>query len=174
VKHARRSPINSRIQSEDLRDKHHTILHDQLIAEGKITEAQAIQQRKNKERRRRCWRTLPIIRKGSRATGGITHVLKRLATNPTILERIHEQHILNPALLDRNIEHFAQADGTPFTTETLVDLIGNDGCSQQALQILHGNIPTLLPKYPRLLLSKLRKTRNTIPRYVLERHVQRF
>jgi hypothetical protein len=60
----------------------------------------------------------------------------------------HARRTLDPTLLDRNIEHFAQADGTPFTTATLVDLIGDDGCSQQALKILQGEVPTLLPNIP--------------------------
>jgi hypothetical protein len=166
MRHARRNLINSRLQADELRDKHHTILHAKLIDERKITEAHAIQQRQNKERRRRCWRTLQILRKGSRSSGGITHVLKRSPINPNIIERIQEQQQLDPTLLNRNIDHFAQADGTPFTTDLLIDLIGLDGCSEEALKIIQGDTDPslfLLPKYPKLLLGELRKTRTTIP-----------
>jgi hypothetical protein len=78
LRHARRNLINSRLQSDDLRENHHTILHDRLISEEKLSKAKAIQQQKNKERRRRCWRTFRILKTGPRATGGITHVLKNV------------------------------------------------------------------------------------------------
>jgi hypothetical protein len=163
MRHARRNLINSRLQSDDLRDSHHTILHDKLINEGKISKAQAVQQQRNKERRRRCWRTFKILKSGSRSTGGITHVLKRSTTNFTSLERIQAQHQLDSTLLDRNISHFAQAHGTPFTTESLIEIIGDDGCSNQAFEILQGNVPEHLQKFPKLLLKELRQTRPTLP-----------
>jgi hypothetical protein len=70
---------------------------------------------------------------------------------------------LDPTLLHRNISHFSQADGTPFTTELLIDLIGEDGCSNKALEILEGNVPSSLQKYPKLLLSEMKKARDTLP-----------
>jgi hypothetical protein len=103
MRHARRNLINSRLQSEELRDTHHTILHDKLISEGKLSKARAVLQQRNKERRRRCWRTFKTLKTGGRTAGGITHVLQRSITNPTIIDRIQAQHQLDPTLLDRNI-----------------------------------------------------------------------
>jgi hypothetical protein len=163
MRHARRNLIKSRLQSNELRDTHHTILHDKLISEGKLSKARAVLQQRNKERRRRCWRTFKILKTGGRTAGGITHVLQRSITNPTIIEQVQAQHQLDPTLLDRNISHFAQAHGTPFTTESLIELIGEDGCSNQAFEILDGNVPENLQKFPNLLLKELRQTRPTLP-----------
>jgi hypothetical protein len=163
IRHARCNLINSRLQSEDLRDSRHTIIHDRLINEGKLSKAAAVLQQRNKERRRRCWRTFKILKTGGRSTSGLTHVLKRSTTNPEVIERIQAQHSLDTTLLDRNISHFAQAHGTPFTTESLIEIIGEDGCSNQAFEILEGQVPDHLQKFPKLLLQELRQTRPTLP-----------
>jgi hypothetical protein len=45
----------------------------------------------------------------------------------------------------------------------MVDLIGEDGCAPSTNDILEGKVPFDIPKYPRLLLYELQKSRTTIP-----------
>ena len=53
-----------------------------------------------------------------------------------------EEVITNPyeveKNLSRNIEHFGQAQGTPFTTSTITDVLGYTGVSAQASKIIQG------------------------------------
>jgi hypothetical protein len=60
-------------------------------------------------------------------TSGITHVLvSEISGKETNLRRIYEKPDIDNTLLHRNIEHIAQADGTPFTTSPLLELIGEN------------------------------------------------
>jgi Reverse transcriptase (RNA-dependent DNA polymerase) len=45
----------------------------------------------------------------------------------------------------------------------MIEVIGENGCEGNIKDILNGQVPIHIPKYPRLLLSELQKTRNTIP-----------
>jgi hypothetical protein len=163
LRHVRRTLINSRFQAQELRDSHLDLRQEELINEGKLDKAHAVRQKQNKERRRRCWKTFKTLRKGNTSTGGLTHVLLRSNDHPPQVKRIQSPQELDPTLLDRNVIHFSQAEGTPFTTKELIAIIGEDGCSHHALDILNGKIPSPLLKYPKLLLSEMRKIRTTIP-----------
>jgi hypothetical protein len=50
LRHARKNLINSRFNSEDLRDNYLDLKQDELIREGKLTQANAIKQQQAKER----------------------------------------------------------------------------------------------------------------------------
>jgi hypothetical protein len=69
--------------------------------------------------------------------------------------RIQGKAVLDPVLLNRNIDHFAQANGTPFTVSPLLDLIGEDGCTQAALDILDETIPDNIDKYSTTILKQI-------------------
>jgi hypothetical protein len=83
--------------------------------------------------------------------GGLSYVMVPENSNPEDYpydpekvknwEMIHDQQRLQEFLLKRNIVHFQQAHGTPFTTEPLVKLDWN-ASSSEANAILHGQIPT--------------------------------
>jgi hypothetical protein len=60
-------------------------------------------------------------------------------------------------LLEQNINHFKQADGTPLTKHPLLDIIG-----EEALQILEGNIPPETPKYATMLFKHMKRVRPTL------------
>jgi hypothetical protein len=164
LKLARKSLINSRLRADELREEYLELVQEIAINEGNTTRAEAVRQLANKERQLRCWRTFKLLRTGKQAHGGITHLLVPETVNGNeILHRVFKKTEVDNTLLQRNIKHFSQADGTPFTTSPLLDIIGPDGCSPTAVHILEGRVPAGLPKYPTMLLQKLEKVRNPIP-----------
>jgi hypothetical protein len=66
---------------------------------------------------------------------------------------------MDATLLTQNITHFAQADGTLFTRQPLLDIIGDDGCQTGALQILEGIIPENLDRHTSILLKHIQRVR---------------
>jgi hypothetical protein len=66
LRHARRTLINSRLQSEEIRDKHLEVRQETLIEQGSISEATAIRQKQSRERQRSCWRILKALKSGTK------------------------------------------------------------------------------------------------------------
>jgi hypothetical protein len=64
---------------------------------------------------------------------------------------------MDSTLLTQNINHFSQADGSPFTRQPLLDIVGDDGCALGALQILEGNIPNNLDRHTKILLKQIQQ-----------------
>jgi hypothetical protein len=112
-----------------------------------MSKAKAISQQRNRERQKRCWRTLKILRKGTQSSGGLTHVLINEKNNPSKVTQVQHKSDLDHTLLQLNISHFSQAEGTPFPTDALKSIIGEDGCSNGAIQRLSGNLPPNFPNY---------------------------
>jgi hypothetical protein len=112
-----------------------------------MTEAKALLHKIYREQQRRCWTLLRSIIHGNKTSGGISHILTPILTDPTIpnenpqYNRIQTKTDMDSTLLTQNVQHFAQADGIPFTRQPLLDIVGDDGCALGALQILEGNIP---------------------------------
>jgi hypothetical protein len=129
-----------------------------------MTKTEAIRQLTNKERQAKFWRTFKTLRQGRTTQRGLTHIFipNKQATVETY-KTIFEKEKIDNCLLHRNVDHFLQADGSPFTTAPLLDIIGEDGCSPAALQILEGKVPDGLPKITTLLLKQLQKVREPIP-----------
>lgn len=71
------------------------------------------------------------------------------------MHRIDDVDEINEVLFQRNRIHFAQADGTPCTTQAVKDIIGTSGTTTSAQQILKGQIPTTLPTSLQQLLAEL-------------------
>jgi hypothetical protein len=164
LRHARKTLINCRLRAQELREDYLELLQEIAIEQGNLSKSEAIRQLANRERQARCWRTFKMLRQGSSIQGGLSHILiPNTQNNNDSFQRIYEKEKIDECLLDRNIEHFSQADGTPFTVSPLIDILGEDGCSPIALQILEGNIPHNLPKIPTLLLQKLQRVRDPIP-----------
>jgi hypothetical protein len=153
LRHSRKYFINCRINSYELRDKFLSIQHETLIYQGKMQKADAIRHKHNREKQQKCWQLLRTIIHGNKTSGGISHVLIPLPPDintpqePTPPQRIQTKQDMDNVLIDRNIDHFAQAHGTPFTIPPLLDLFGTDGCTEAALSVLDGNIPTTVPHY---------------------------
>jgi hypothetical protein len=143
---ARRNLINCQLESQQKRDIHLNIQHDISIEKGQMTQAQAIRIKINRERQRRCWKLLRNIIHGHKTAGGLSHILIPNTTNdPTFPDppprRIQIKQELDPVLLTRNINHFRQAHGTPFTIQPLLNIFGSDGCNDAAIAAINGNIP---------------------------------
>jgi hypothetical protein len=172
---SRKHLINCRLNAQELRDKFIDVLQDKLIESGNTTKAEVLRKLANKERQLSCWRTFKVLRKGNKSSGGISHILIKTPTQnthtttghiqqtPTQYTRIQGKTDLDAALLERNIKHFRQAHGTPFTTSPLIEILGDNGCNEAALAILNGKIPDGISKYPKLILQKLKRVRHSIP-----------
>jgi hypothetical protein len=76
--------------------------------------------------------------------------------------RIQGNEILDPTLLHHNIDHFAQAKGSPFTISPLLEFIGEDGCSYAAMDVLNGNVPDSIDKYSTMILQQMTKKREPV------------
>jgi hypothetical protein len=134
------------------------------VEEGRLTEARAAILRNNRETQRRCWNLFQTIRKGNNNTGGLTHVLvPKPNSNPVKYTRVQHKHELDYTLLQRNINHFQQAHGTPFTDPVWNNILQLESDQSQIPQILEGIFPSNIPKYPKLFLQQMGRVCNTIP-----------
>jgi hypothetical protein len=128
-----------------------------------MTMAEAVRKIINIEKQLQCWKNYRILRKGNLAQGGITHVLiPQKIDNKEDFRKVQLKPELDSELLNQNIKHFSQAHGTLFTISPLIDIIGDDGCTAQATQILEGTVSENLPKYSKFLLHKLTRVRQPI------------
>jgi hypothetical protein len=130
-----------------------------------MSKAKALQQKLYPEQQRRCWQLLRNNIHGSKSSGGISHVVIPIPNDPNDndaiqqYERIQTKNEMDTTLLKQNINHFKQADGTPFTRSPLLDIIGEDGCAEGALKILDDSIPEQTPKYATMLFKHMARVR---------------
>ena len=104
--------------------------HDIMVLEGKIKAAVAIKAIANREQRSRCFAKFRRLTKPKHQTGGLSHIIIQTRDeNGTVTgtKRIQEQEEMDEILYQRNVQHFAQAEGTPFTLSPTVDLVRYDG-----------------------------------------------
>jgi hypothetical protein len=73
---------------------------------------------------------------GRNSKSGLSHVLVENADGTS--NRISEKLQMEAAIISRNIEHFSQADGSPFTTTRLTDVFGRYGTNKAAEMLLDG------------------------------------
>jgi hypothetical protein len=99
--------------------------------------AKIIQAIKQAEAKKRVYEKLKRI-KGKILSSGLDHIIIQDANGSQ--ETIFDPDIMYKRLIDRNIKHFSQADGTPFTVEPLKSLLGPYGTSEFAADLLAGNI----------------------------------
>jgi hypothetical protein len=154
LQHSRQKIIDARNNSYQHRQHFLDHKQEQSIESGQTTQAKLIRQIQQSERRKYCWNTFKLLRKGPQSTGGITRILVPNDLTNTTHTRIQSKSDLDNALLQRNIDHFKQADGTLFTTHRVLDYIGKDGCNQNINEILQGNVHKQLPKLVKLLLQQ--------------------
>jgi hypothetical protein len=61
----------------------------------------------------------------------------------TKMTTITDPKEVEEAIINRNIKHFGQAKGTPFTTTNLTDIFGKDGETQATEELLQGKLPNI-------------------------------
>jgi hypothetical protein len=72
---------------------------------------------------------------GKTKSGPMDHILQE--QNGTIV-RIQDPTEMNKVIIERNIQHFSQADGTPFTIEPMIEVTGLFGTTADCKDILNG------------------------------------
>jgi hypothetical protein len=137
-------------QADKLREEH---LRD-LISSAEENEEDAnyqlrLQAIKRAHERRTQYRKIRQILKPQQA-GGLSYILvpkdfspEQYPYNPDMVtdwEPIHDPEMLQDLIQQRNILHFGQAHGTPFTMEPL-NKIDWAGQSPEACEVLQGSIP---------------------------------
>jgi hypothetical protein len=78
---------------------------------------------------------------------------------------ISDPQEVEQAIIRRNIKHFGQADGTPFTSQALIDIFGRDGDSKATEELLQGKLPKIdhLPEAVQRILKKISENPCTEP-----------
>jgi hypothetical protein len=56
-----------------------------------------------------------------------------------IWKRLYDPHLVEESLLQRNINHFGQAEGTLFTRQDIAQSFNYEGTSPNVLDLLEGN-----------------------------------
>jgi hypothetical protein len=125
--------VRARKKSWLERDAYLDVYHETLILEGKIDTAKAVKNIRSSERRKRAFTTLKAINK-PRGPAGIDNVL--LADKQGNLARIDDIQQMEDTLHDHQIENFSQADGSPPTRSPLRELLGYNGLTSEAKEIL--------------------------------------
>jgi hypothetical protein len=115
-----------------------SIRQEQNILEDKRKEQRIVQQIARAERKTRCFSQMRRATQPGRSTGGLSHII---IANGDDIQRIDDPQEMNSYLYQRNINHFAQAHGTPFTVPPLSELLDFNGCTPCAQEILNGKIP---------------------------------
>jgi hypothetical protein len=160
--YARKALIDARNNSYQRRQHFLDHIQCQSIDAGKTSQANITQQIKKAEQKRFCWNTFKLLRIGPQSSVGFTHILLPDGNNPNKYTQIQTKSLLDSFLLQRNIDHFQQASGTPFTTPDLIAYTGEDGCHENTTDILIGTVRNDLPKYVKLLLQQFKSSNKTI------------
>ena len=79
------------------------------------------------------------------------------ALGNTILNTIGDPTKVEQLLIDRNKQHFGQAQGTPFTTQQMTDTFGLDGEGQATDDLILGILPNNIDDMPPTVQTILRK-----------------
>lgn len=135
-------------QNQQLLFKHHWELREEHM-KGKEQELKG--DKKNKEaaearliRSRENMRKNFMILKqtfGESRSKGISQLEIPDTDNAGKYIRVSEPKIIEQELLKRNIFHFSQARGTPFTSPLFEEKLGYEGTNQTVLNILKGDVP---------------------------------
>jgi hypothetical protein len=143
------------------RQHHLTFRQELLVLEGKKTHASAISTIERAERRARCFRKYHAFTKPPRSANGLSFVIR---TNQDGSQtRIQQPTELAETLFQRNRQHFAQADGTPFTRPPLSTELHFSGISSLGVRILAGqDIPDHIPPTSRAILAELKQVRKPL------------
>jgi Reverse transcriptase (RNA-dependent DNA polymerase) len=95
---------------------------------------------------------------------GITTIEIPSKEDPTKYTSLNTPSEMEDPLLDRNINHFGQAEGTPFTLDPLLSTYGYEGCNEFSTKLIdEGLIPDEMyeqPEYVKMILRKLSNGEN--------------
>ena len=153
------------LQLQEMRDQEAT--ESAMIAQAEYKSSMHIEQRRSQVRYTKTIYASLRNRFRPPHTLGLTSVIvptnngegvnkEEVITNPYEVEN----HIIN-----RNIEHFGQAQGTPFTSDKITKMLGYTGVSQQANNIIQGaNIEELIQNMgpgEQKILRQLNNGKNT-------------
>ena len=104
---------------------------------GSTDDEKALKNIQYREYKRRVFRKLRGVM-GKLKSSGLDHILRETVNGTT--ERIGKKEDMFKAIIERNIQHFSQADGTPFTIDPLKSLIGPTATSDFCDEIIKGRI----------------------------------
>jgi hypothetical protein len=113
-------------------------LHESAAAatqEGKQEEAKAMRRILKAEQSRESWMRLRRVM-GKATKSGLTHIM--VEDGHGNLESISDKEAMFEKIIERNKVHFAQADGTPFTTAPIIDYLGRLGTNEASEMLLRG------------------------------------
>jgi hypothetical protein len=102
---------------------------------------------------------------------GLSHIIIPTTGNTdnpdqNTYQRINDRPTMEHLLHQQFEQHFMQAEGTPFTQETLRNLFGYIGCNQASSLFLDSqNVPHHLPTTTKLVLQQIKRTRPPMDRY---------
>jgi hypothetical protein len=95
---------------------------------------------------------------------GVTILEIPNSINPLDWDQIFDPEIIESLLFDKNIDHFSQANESPFCQPPVVDVFGYEGVNDDVVDIItKQQIPITLrnqPEYVRLILEKLSNGEN--------------
>lgn len=161
------------IDADNLRDHHLTLRQELMIEAGSMEKANAIRSIRNIERKLRMYKTIRRLNHPESMNGGLSYVIDIDSNgNEVRIDNIDE---MNKRLYDRNRLHFSQAHGTPCTTASIIDILGENGTTDAAQRILLGDIPDDLPKPLEYLFQAMKSTTPMLDsHYALDDMIQGF
>jgi hypothetical protein len=109
------------------------------IAERDKTQKTSIRQLIQREQSRYNFRCIKKALKQKRSQG-IRHIEIPREDDPNKTEQIHDPKIIEDKFLLRNIQHFSQAEKTPFTTENLLQIFEYEGTNNNSQQLMQSGI----------------------------------
>jgi hypothetical protein len=135
---------------------------DQLIADlterGEGKQTVSVATIKHREQSRSDHSKLRRVFKGDQGKG-ITRIEIPCENDPTKYKSICSPVEMMPPLINRNVNHFAQAEGTPFSTDPILKSLGYEGTNEVTDDIIDNNIiPEELQnhsKYVDMIFKKL-------------------
>ena len=129
---------------KDLKDQ--AELEDALLAitEDRTT-ASIIKSKETNQYMRKNFSVLKARLKPSRSAGIRTILIPEETINgETVIKIINNQPEVEATIIGRNLKHFGQSKGTPFTKENIIEAWGYQGVSEQSEQLIEGKDMTSL------------------------------
>jgi hypothetical protein len=127
---------------------------------GEEKKAQAIYKIRKAEFKLRCQKICKLINKPRGDSGGLTHLLIEKDNSEEIIDSSKD---IEKLLINRNIEHFAQAHNTPCASGEMHRLLGNDGLTESSTKALKGIITENNIQQESIdILKELKQVRKTL------------
>ena len=118
------------------RDEFLTLQVETYNKQGEKHKAKGVASLQKREHKRKMFRKLTRLM-GKVKSGGLDHILQ---TTSEGTKRISDRDEMYMKLIERNIAHFSQSDGTPMTEEPMRTLLGSTATNSFCNDILNGTI----------------------------------